>query len=185
MSSSTCPEFRRVTEASTKRHTKAECPNPRVFKGACRVCNKEGHPASECPDKPPEVCRNCQKEGSWSLPKSKTQKQAHNKQGIRPWSAPRTVSSIRPRSKRRARTKPGRHLWLLIRSVILKTYARYGENGAVKKDPAHKGQAIKVYVKAVPGTTWAELEHSFRHQKFNTHIIAYVSLDVRSLEALD
>jgi hypothetical protein len=44
-------------------HTKAECPNPKVFTGTCRICNKEGHPASACPDKAPEICRNCKQEG--------------------------------------------------------------------------------------------------------------------------
>ncbi|EER45443.1 zinc knuckle transcription factor [Histoplasma capsulatum var. duboisii H88] len=42
---------------------KKECTKPRVFKGACRTCDKEGHPASECPDKPADVCKNCKQEG--------------------------------------------------------------------------------------------------------------------------
>lgn len=44
-------------------HSKAECPNPRVFKGPCRICDKEGHPAAECPERPPDVCKNCKMEG--------------------------------------------------------------------------------------------------------------------------
>lgn len=44
-------------------HTKAECTKPRVFKGPCRICNQEGHPAAECPDKPADVCKNCKMEG--------------------------------------------------------------------------------------------------------------------------
>ena len=44
-------------------HNKADCPKPRVFKGTCRICSKEGHPAAECPDKPPVKCRNCKEEG--------------------------------------------------------------------------------------------------------------------------
>lgn len=44
-------------------HNKSECTKPRVFKGTCRICEKEGHPASECPDKAPDVCKNCKVEG--------------------------------------------------------------------------------------------------------------------------
>ena len=44
-------------------HNKAECPNPRVFKGTCRVCNQVGHPAAQCPEKPPPKCFNCKQEG--------------------------------------------------------------------------------------------------------------------------
>jgi len=46
-------------------HTKAECTKPRVFKGPCRICNQEGHPAAECPDKPADVCKNCKMEGTY------------------------------------------------------------------------------------------------------------------------
>ncbi|BAE54753.1 unnamed protein product [Aspergillus oryzae RIB40] len=34
-----------------------------VRKGTCRVCNQEGHPASQCPERPPDVCKNCKMEG--------------------------------------------------------------------------------------------------------------------------
>lgn len=44
-------------------HSKADCPQPRVFKGTCRICEKEGHPAAECPERPPLVCHNCKTEG--------------------------------------------------------------------------------------------------------------------------
>ncbi|PYI12316.1 hypothetical protein BO78DRAFT_434684 [Aspergillus sclerotiicarbonarius CBS 121057] len=39
-----------------------ECTKPRVFKGTCRICEKEGHPAAECPERPPDVCKNCKME---------------------------------------------------------------------------------------------------------------------------
>lgn len=47
-------------------HNKAECPNEAVtreFTGTCRICETVGHRASNCPNKPPEICRNCQQEG--------------------------------------------------------------------------------------------------------------------------
>jgi hypothetical protein len=47
-------------------HNKVDCTNPKVeraFTGACRVCEKEGHRASECPDKPADMCRICKQEG--------------------------------------------------------------------------------------------------------------------------
>lgn len=46
-------------------HSKSDCTNPRVFKGTCRLCEKEGHPAAECPDKPPVKCFNCKEEGGF------------------------------------------------------------------------------------------------------------------------
>ena len=49
-------------------HTKAECTNERVFTGTCRVCEKEGHMAKDCPEKPPQVCRNCGEEGALTYP---------------------------------------------------------------------------------------------------------------------
>ena len=36
-------------------------------------------------------------------------------------------------------------------------------------------QAIKTYTKAIPDTTYDQLERSFRHFGFNTYLIAYVS----------
>ena len=44
-------------------HSKADCTEPRVFKGECRICHEEGHPAAECPTKPPAKCYNCKEEG--------------------------------------------------------------------------------------------------------------------------
>ncbi|KAL1381722.1 hypothetical protein HDK64DRAFT_313995 [Phyllosticta capitalensis] len=45
------------------RRSWADCTNPRVFRGECRHCKQEGHPAAECPDKPATLCRNCEQEG--------------------------------------------------------------------------------------------------------------------------
>ena len=39
-----------------------------------------------------------------------------------------------------------------------------------------KTKALKVYCKAVPVTTYDELERAFRTNKFNTHLIAQVCL---------
>lgn len=36
-------------------------------------------------------------------------------------------------------------------------------------------QAVKVYSKAVPLTTYAQLEHSFRDNDFGIYLIAFVS----------
>ena len=38
-----------------------------------------------------------------------------------------------------------------------------------------RSQAIKIYVKALPTTSYFELESAFRHQDFNTYLIASVS----------
>lgn len=47
-------------------HNKTECTNPEVpreFTGTCRVCEKQGHRAAECPDASPPICKNCAEEG--------------------------------------------------------------------------------------------------------------------------
>ncbi|KAL5321605.1 hypothetical protein ACEPPN_009565 [Leptodophora sp. 'Broadleaf-Isolate-01'] len=47
-------------------HTKQECTNETVvreFSGTCRICEKVGHRATDCPDKPPSICKNCLEEG--------------------------------------------------------------------------------------------------------------------------
>ena len=49
------------------RHTKAECTEERVDDRTCRVCEKVGHVARDCPDKPPAKCNNCKQEGKSSI----------------------------------------------------------------------------------------------------------------------
>ena len=47
-------------------HNSADCTNPRVereFTGECRGCGKSGHRAADCPDKGPDMCKICRKEG--------------------------------------------------------------------------------------------------------------------------
>lgn len=45
-------------------HSKAECPNPpSSFSGVCRICEKDGHLAKDCPDKKAMLCLNCRQEG--------------------------------------------------------------------------------------------------------------------------
>lgn len=52
-----------ISQLTSSSHSKADCPNPRVFTGTCRICEKQGHPAALCPDKPPVKCFNCKQEG--------------------------------------------------------------------------------------------------------------------------
>lgn len=35
----------------------------REFTGTCRLCDQQGHRASDCPSKPPPFCVNCQQDG--------------------------------------------------------------------------------------------------------------------------
>lgn len=50
-------------DCGEEEHSKADCPNPRVFKGTCRTYEKEELPAAACPEKPPMLCNNCKTEG--------------------------------------------------------------------------------------------------------------------------
>ncbi|KAI6487947.1 hypothetical protein MCOR11_008647 [Pyricularia oryzae] len=36
---------------------------PGAFDGTCNLCGKDGHRKRDCPEKPPQLCANCQEEG--------------------------------------------------------------------------------------------------------------------------
>lgn len=45
-------------------NVKEDGPNsPAQFSGVCRICEKDGHLAKDCPDKKSPLCFNCHKEG--------------------------------------------------------------------------------------------------------------------------
>ncbi|MCJ1397213.1 hypothetical protein MMC11_000405 [Xylographa trunciseda] len=135
------PHFQPFKYGSSQvhRHSKADCTKPRVFTGTCRICEKEGHPAAECPEKPAETCRNCKKEGHKVT--ECTENRAIDMS---------TVADLKPDAA-----------W----------------DKLVKADKERElddfREALKEYTKAVPDSTYDQLEHSFRHLTFNTHIIAY------------
>ncbi|MCJ1407089.1 hypothetical protein MMC19_001159 [Ptychographa xylographoides] len=116
-----------------------DCPNPRAFRGTCRVCQKEGHPASECPEKPADICRNCKKEGH-KIADCK-ENRAIDTSG---------VSQLEPDTA-----------WAKMKTA----------------DEEHEledlREALKEYVKAVPDTTYEQLEVAFRGLGFKTHVIGF------------
>ncbi|TAQ87833.1 hypothetical protein B7494_g3855 [Chlorociboria aeruginascens] len=64
------PKPRSCFNCGEEGHNKAECTNPsvaRAFTGTCRVCQQEGHRASDCPQAPPKLCSNCKEEGHSAL----------------------------------------------------------------------------------------------------------------------
>lgn len=46
-------------------HAKADS-SPAQFSGVCRICEKDGHLAKDCPDKKTPLCFNCRKEGHFT-----------------------------------------------------------------------------------------------------------------------
>ncbi|KAL8704445.1 MAG: hypothetical protein Q9201_002403 [Fulgogasparrea decipioides] len=123
-------------------HNKAECTNPRVFSGTCRVCSKEGHSARECPDRPAVVCRNCKEEGHI------TSECKNNKVF----------------DTDNVATLPAEEAW----EEVVKT----AKEAVETRDLDDFRNAIKVYHKAIGELSYDELERSFRANNIEIYIIA-------------
>ncbi|CBF74632.1 hypothetical protein AN4133.2 [Aspergillus nidulans FGSC A4] len=120
---------------SLSNHTKAECHKPRVFKGSCRICNQEGHPAAECPDRPPDVCRTVNKRTS-------------NCTENRKFGLNRIPDMLPERA------------WELLRKA------------SYDRDLEGFREGLKIYSKAVPNATFADIEEKMRAESFNIYLIA-------------
>lgn len=66
-----CPEPKETTggcfNCDEERHNKSECTTLRVereFSGTCDLCGEAGHRRAERPQKGPDTCRACGKEGT-------------------------------------------------------------------------------------------------------------------------
>ncbi|MCJ1270285.1 hypothetical protein MMC22_010181 [Lobaria immixta] len=118
--------------------TPGEEGHSKVFKGICRICEKEGHPAAQCPDKPPMMCRNCKKEGHAA-------KDCKENRVM-------DLSDI-----------PDEQPEIAWQQVIAADQ---------EKDLDDLRKALKIYCKAVPESTWVQLERAFRLHHFNTFLVA-------------
>ncbi|KAJ5779660.1 transcriptional regulator family: Zinc finger CCHC-type [Penicillium paradoxum] len=138
-------------------HSKAECPKPRVFKGTCRLCEKEGHPAIDCPERPPDVCKNCLAQGHKTIECTGNRKFDLNfvadKLPHEAWAAMKKASDERD-------LDDFREVYMIY------TYVASFELWLTSL------QTLKIYSKAVPHATWADIENKMRDDGFNIYIIA-------------
>jgi hypothetical protein len=121
-------------------HNKADCTNEtiaREFTGTCRVCEQVGHRASDCPNKPPEICTNCQEEGHGAFECKNPRKIDRSK-----------LPDVEPAD-----------CWAKIKEAV------------ADRDLEDLKEAIQIFLKAVPETTYAELEKAFRAQNIAIYLI--------------
>ncbi|KAL8689282.1 MAG: hypothetical protein Q9218_005014 [Villophora microphyllina] len=154
---STQPPGHSLTHGS---HNKAECTNPRVFSGTCRVCQKEGHAARDCPDKPAPVCRNCKEEGTGTLCIQVAAISANVQSGH--------MTSECKNNKvfdvDDVATLPAEEAW----DEVVKT----AKEAVETRDLDDFRTAVKVYKKAIGDLSYEELERSFRANNIGIYIIA-------------
>ena len=121
-------------------HNKADCTNEtiaREFTGTCRVYKQVGHRASDCPNKPPEICKNCQEEGHGAFKCKNPRKIDRSK-----------LPDVEPAD-----------CWAKIKEAV------------ADRDLEDLKEAIQIFLKAVPETTYAELEKAFRAQNIAIYLI--------------
>ncbi|GAW18051.1 hypothetical protein ANO14919_075200 [Xylariales sp. No.14919] len=150
-------------------HNKADCPNPRVQK--CRHCNEEGHMIRDCPTAPPREftgeCRYCHAEGHMAKDcPTKPAEVCRNCQ-----EEGHTVAECKnPRKVDRSH----------LEEVNAETaWAKISE-GARENDMDDVKEAIQLYVKACPDTTYVNLETAFRCQEIGVYLIAMESQSMMS-----
>ncbi|KAL6229752.1 hypothetical protein BDW75DRAFT_249334 [Aspergillus navahoensis] len=105
---------------------RAECTKPRFFKGSCRICNQEGHPAAECPDR--HKTSNCTENRKFDL---------------------NHIPDMLPEQA-----------WALLKKA------------SCERDLEDFREGLKIYSKAVPDATFADIETKMRAESFNIYLIA-------------
>ncbi|SPQ20895.1 3302d475-c616-4072-a63d-5381d86d92d5 [Thermothielavioides terrestris] len=137
-------------------HNKADCPKPRVLSGACRRCNEEGHWSKDCPNAPAMKCKEC--ESTDHLVKDCPNRICKNC-----GESGHTVSQCKGARKIDRSHLPDmstEEAWALIKRAV-----KEREIDDIK-------EAIQIYVKSAPETTYPELERGFRAQGLGLWLIA-------------
>ncbi|TGJ78778.1 hypothetical protein E0Z10_g9983 [Xylaria hypoxylon] len=147
-------------------HNKVDCPNPRVQK--CRHCDEEGHMVRDCPTAPPREftgeCRHCHEEGHMAKDcPTKPAEVCRNCQE-------EVVECKNPRKIDRSHLKEvdAEIAWNKI------------SEGVRENDMDDVKEAIQLYVKACPDTTYVDLEIAFRTQEIGIYLIAMESQSMMS-----
>jgi len=138
-------------------HFARECPEPRAgggeFTGECRVCSQTGHRAAECPQKPAQICRNCKQEGHQA--KGCEANRAVDYEGIAVVEAEVAWETMRTAAKEREMDE-FREVSRRLRSFRMQLMP---------------DKALQCYLKAIPQTTYQELERGFRGSAIPVYVI--------------
>ncbi|KAI2730338.1 transcriptional regulator family: Zinc finger, CCHC-type [Penicillium roqueforti] len=141
-------------------HSKAECTEPRKM-GACFNCGEEGHSKSECPK--PRVfrgtCRICEKEGHPAVDC--------------PERPPDVCKNCQAQGHKTMECKENRKFDLnLVADMLPQEGWAAMKKASDERDLDDFREALKIYSKAVPNATWADIEKKMREDNFNIYIIA-------------
>ncbi|KAJ5781731.1 transcriptional regulator family: Zinc finger CCHC-type [Penicillium psychrosexuale] len=141
-------------------HSKAECTEPRKM-GACFNCGEEGHSKSECPR--PRVfrgtCRICEKEGHPAVDC--------------PERPPDVCKNCQAQGHKTMECKENRKFDLnLVADMLPQEGWAAMKKASDERDLDDFREALKIYSKAVPNATWADIEKKMREDNFNIYIIA-------------
>ncbi|KAJ5848472.1 hypothetical protein N7455_012429 [Penicillium solitum] len=141
-------------------HSKAECPEPRKM-GACFNCGEEGHSKSECPK--PRVfkgtCRICEKEGHPAVDC--------------PERPPEVCKNCQAEGHKTMECKENRKFDLnRVADMLPHEGWAAMKKASDERDLDDFREALKIYSKAVPHATWADIERKMREDDFNIYIIA-------------
>lgn len=138
-------------------HNKADCPKPRAPPtGPCRRCNEEGHWSKECPNAPPMVCFDC---GSAEHLSKECPDRSCKNCGEKGHSST-DCKSARLVDRSAFPDMSTEDAWELIKKAVN------------ERDIDDVKEAVQVYVKSSPSTTYPELEEAFRSQKLPLWLIA-------------
>ncbi|KAI9791694.1 MAG: hypothetical protein M1835_000129 [Candelina submexicana] len=142
-------------------HFARECPEPRKASGACFNCGQEGHSKSECPN--PRVftgtCRICSQEGH---PASQCPEKPAD-----------ICKNCKQEGHKTLECKNNRALDLSgIPNKTPEEAFEMLKAADEERDLDDFREALKIYSKAVPLTTYKQLEQTFRENGFNVHLIA-------------
>ncbi|OQE96734.1 hypothetical protein PENNAL_c0001G00878 [Penicillium nalgiovense] len=158
-----CPEPRKTGacfNCGQEGHSKAECTEPRKM-GPCFNCGEEGHSKSECTK--PRVfkgtCRICEKEGHPAVDCLE-----------RP---PDVCKNCQAEGHKTMECKENRKFDLNLVADMLPHEAWAAmKKASDERDLDDFRDALKIYSKAVPHATWADIEKKMRVDDFNIYIIA-------------
>ncbi|KAL9116604.1 MAG: hypothetical protein Q9187_006870, partial [Circinaria calcarea] len=145
-------------------HYATDCPEPRKQSGNCFNCDQPGHNKADCPNERVErpftgICRVCQKEGHPAA-------QCPEKQ-------PEICRNCKKEGHKAMDCKENRLLdWSKIADKTPEDAWEGMKVADADRDLDDLREAVKVYVKAVPDTTYEQLERAYRQMNFQVHLIA-------------